>query len=174
MAVVRPDAEVLALVAIAGANLRVGDEAVAAAVEQAADAVTMAVLQERTQIESSVSLWGDLASELLDSPNLDRLRAHAGALAYDLDRPHRVLLIVPTEPAALSATAVAMQRIAPQFGFYPPVATERDDALVLLVASDLNWGQLALELTDESEVSLEIAVGGRYDRTLAALSRNTR
>ena len=94
MAVARPRGEVLGAISL----LDSGEPTTGVDVfelEQAATVLGWELLHSRSVAEAEVALWGDFATELLEDSDVDRLRSHADRLGYDLDQPHRAVLVLP-------------------------------------------------------------------------------
>ena len=70
-----------------------GDETDFLALEQGAMVLATEMFRLRSVAANELRVWGDLASDLLDNPDFERSRSHAGGLGYSLDRPHRALVI---------------------------------------------------------------------------------
>jgi DNA-binding PucR family transcriptional regulator len=90
-------------------------------------------------------MWGDLAVELLLDRNADRVRSHAEALGYDLDRPHRVALVrADVEAAGLLHAVFATLRALDVEGI---AAAVRGD-VGIVVAGEPDWDAFARRLTE--------------------------
>lgn len=75
--------------------------------EAAARVAMIEARQADAVAAAELRMWGGFASELLAGTDPDRLRAHADALGYDLDRPHRVV-VVDTDAAPLDEARVRL------------------------------------------------------------------
>jgi hypothetical protein len=151
--------------------------------EQAASILGWDLLHSRDVAEAEVALWGDFATELLESSDADRVRSHAARLGYDLDQPYRALLVSPSGEAPLDLRDVVTRATA-RLGV-KGLATDRPNGVAVIVAEELSWAELANAVNSECEGRLSIGVGGRYrlqeiTRSLAdaefalALTRSTR
>jgi hypothetical protein len=107
-------------------------------------------------------VWGDLASELLDSPDIERTRSHAAALGYVLDRPHRALVIEPDLPGALPSM-MQLHQLLRTVGLDGRLATSRAHTLVCFVADSADWIRLGKELDQEGLGHLRLGVGDSHD-----------
>lgn len=138
------------------------DGTVRTALEQAALVLATELYRLRSVASNELRVWGDLASELLDSPDLERTRSHAAALGYALDRPHRALVI----EAELPATPPSMMRlhqILRIVGLDGRLTTSRGNRLVCFVADTADWGRLGKELDHEGGGHLRVGVGDSHD-----------
>ncbi len=167
VAVARPRGEVLGAVSL----LDPGRQATGTdlfKLEQAATILGWDLLHTRDVAEAEVALWGDFASELLEDSDEDRVRSHAGRLGYDLDQPHRALLVSPTG----TVPADLPELVARATGHLTARAltTTRPNGVVVIVAQELKWADLAGSLSSEWDNRLRIGVGGRY--RLAEITRS--
>ncbi len=128
--------------------------------EQAATVLGWELLHSRSLAEVEVALWGDFATELLEDSDTARVQSHADRLGYDLDQPHRAVLVLPT---AVVSTDLwdAVNRAITRLGV-KVLSTARPSGVVMIVAEDLKWAEVAKALRSESESPLRIGVGGLY------------
>ena len=159
MAVARPRGEVLGAISL----LDSGEPTTGVDVfelEQAATVLGWELLHSRSVAEAEVALWGDFATELLEDSDVDRLRSHADRLGYDLDQPHRAVLLLPPVPATINLREI-VARATTRLGL-KGLATVRRNGVVLVVAEDMQWNELAKALDPEGEGKARMGVGGRY------------
>jgi hypothetical protein len=159
LAVARPRGEILAAVSLLDPDGQATGVDIFE-LEQAANILGWDILHIRDVAEAEVALWGDFATELLEDSDVDRVRSHASRLGYDLDQPHRALLVSPSGAVTADLRELvtrAMMRIGVKC-----LATARANGVALIVAQELKWAELAGALNSECEGKLRIGVGGRY------------
>lgn len=83
--------------------------------------------------------WSHLADGLLSDEDGGQVRARAGALGYDIDRPHRVVAVRGTTDAAGAADAVARAARAQRA---TALATTHEGDVVLVTPDELDLGAL--------------------------------
>jgi sugar diacid utilization regulator len=156
LAVARPHGRVLG-----GISLLDSDEAPTAVdlflLEQAAAVLGWQLLHERRLAETELGLWGDFMTELMEEPDAGRVRAHAQRLGYDLDRPHRALLVVPDKPSA-ETLQDTVRRATERLGG-DCMVTRRNGGVVVVVGRDLDWSQLASAISGDGGAGVRIGVG---------------
>jgi sugar diacid utilization regulator/GAF domain-containing protein len=111
------------------------------AIDQAKVVLALDVLRQRTAAEAQWQLRGDLVSELLTNPHVDRdaMVARAERLGSDLRLPHAVLVLEEAQPARRAGLGPhpdalrALQRMTVSWARPRPMAAARDDAIVVLV-----------------------------------------
>ena len=130
--------------------------------EQGAMVLSAEMFRLRSVASNELRVWGDLAAELLDSPDIERARSHAAALGYLIDRPHRALVIEMAGPGVLPSMA-AMRRAFRSAHVDGSLATARADGIVLFVADDADWDAFGLQLNGVSQPQLRLGVGDRHD-----------
>jgi len=157
VAVARTDTFVLSVISLVDPDHAAGKHE-AFALEQAATVLAMELFRLRSVAESELAVWGDLASELLDSDDTARGRAHARALGYDIDRPHRAVL-VERATSKVGLLAPAVRRAAQHFNQGTPLMTSRAAGVVLLVDHELPWGAFADAVDEENGGSHRVGIG---------------
>ena len=113
---------------------------------------------------NELRVWGDLATELLDNPDTDKVRSHAAALGYDVDRPHRALVVQAAGNGPLPSME-SVRRILGASRIDGSLATERSDGIVLLVTEELEWNALGERLNGGFHSQLRLGVGDRHEPT---------
>jgi hypothetical protein len=136
--------------------------------EQATTVLGWELLHDRNIAEAEVASWGDFATELLDDSDTGRVRSHAFRLGYDLDRPHRAVLVLPSEPVSGDLGEI-VRRVTARLGL-ECLTTSRSGGRLLVVSEDLDWSELAIAVNAECGDKVRVGVGGRY--RLADLSRS--
>jgi hypothetical protein len=128
--------------------------------EQATTVLGWEFLHDRNVAEAEVASWGDFATELLEDFDADRVRSHADRLGYDLDQMHRAVLVLPSEPASVDLRDI-VRRVTARLGI-ECLTTSRSNGVVLVVAEEPDWVELATALNSECGGKVRMGVGGRY------------
>jgi hypothetical protein len=139
------------------------------ALEDASPAFALEFLRLRSIAEIELTAWGDLATEVLDSPHTDKVRSHARRLGYDPDQPQRAVVIEASNSGDADVQARLRDELA-RLGQPRTLLTVHKGSLVALVAEELDWVGLGAALSRRSAPPLRIGVGGKYE--LAAMSRS--
>ena len=92
LAVAQPSADVLGVLALVDPGGRAGPQELVA-LEHAATILAMELSRLRSLAETELRLRRDLVEDLLAGTDEDSALARAQALGYDLERPHRVLVV---------------------------------------------------------------------------------
>jgi hypothetical protein len=111
---------------------------------------------------NELRVWGDLAAELLDDPDIERSRSHATALGYSIDRPHRALVIEMAGPGRLPSK-VLIQRAFRSAGVDGTLATARKTGVVVFVAEDADWDGVARQLNGTRQPQLRLGIGDYHE-----------
>ncbi len=125
--------------------------------------------ERRNVAEAELRVWGDLATELLDSPDLDRTYSHAKALGCDLSRSYRVLL-VERGGSDIGALAAAVRRAALRVSLDAQLMAQRAAGLVLIIPGDAEWLALSSEIGREAGQLHRLGVGGVHEPGLLGRS----
>ena len=128
--------------------------------EQATTVLGWEFLHDRNVAEAEVASWGDFATKLLEDSDADRVRSHADRLGYDLDQMHRAVLVSPSEPASVDLRDI-VRRVTARLGI-ECLTTSRSNGVVLVVAEELDWIELAGVLSSDCGGKVRMGVGGRY------------
>jgi sugar diacid utilization regulator len=136
---------VIALVASEGDEPN-GDQLV---LEHAATVLALELTHRRALAESELRLRRDLLEELLTGTDVQGARERARALDYDLDRPHRIVLVTGRstrkDPDALFR---AVRRAARAQGL-GSLLVARSGVIALLSDTDGDWVKLRAAVIDE-------------------------
>ena len=164
----QPGSEVLGVIGLHDPDHRADDQA-RSVLEQGALVLATELFRLRSVASNEVRIWGDLAAELLDSPDMDRARSHTAALGYLLDRPHRALVIVGdgSDPEPTMALVRRAFRVA---GVDGRLLTQRATDIVALVEATADVASLASALHDQGAPSLRLGIGDPHDPVQIALS----
>ncbi len=163
-----PGGELLGTIGLLGAGPDVTDWP-AAALAQGAMVLAAEMYRLHSVAANELRVWGDLASELLDDPDTDRSRSHATALGHSIDRPHRALVAEMAGPGPPPSLA-AVQRLLRSVGADGTLATARDAAVVVFVAEEIDWDDLARRLSGTRRPPLRLGVGEYHDPDALAQS----
>jgi|GEM_PF-1291157 len=128
--------------------------------EQATTVLGWELLHDRKIAEAEVVSWGDFATELLEDSDAGRVRSHANRLGYDLDQLHRAALVLPLEPVPGDLRDI-VRRVTARLGI-GCLITLRSNGVLLVVAEELNWTEIANVLSSECGDKVRVGVGGRY------------
>jgi hypothetical protein len=159
VAVARPRGELLGAISL----LDSGDSPTGVdlfALEQAATVLGWELLHSRSIAEVEVALWGDFATELLEDADTVRVQTHADRLGYDLDQPHRAVLVL--QAAAVLVDLLDVVSRATRRRDIRSLSTARPSGMVLIVGEELEWADLAKALKSECDGDLRMGVGGLY------------
>jgi len=126
--------------------------------EQGAMVLAAELFRLHSVASNELRVWGDLAAELLDSPDIDRTRAHAARLGYLIDRPHRALMIEMAGSGSLPPLA-AMRRAFRSAGIDDTLVTTRSAGFVVFVAEDSDWDALGRQLNGPDQPRARVGVG---------------
>jgi PAS domain S-box-containing protein len=161
IAIACPQGEMLGAIGVQDPDSRIGQAGVFA-VEQAANVLAMELFRRRSVAEAELRVWGDLATELVESPDFARSRGHAKALGYDIDRPHRAILVQRPVPV-IGLLTTTLRRSARLIGVDASLMAERAAGVVLLLAEDIEWAEFGRILNREGGEVHRIGVGGRHE-----------
>jgi hypothetical protein len=159
VAIACPRGEVLGAISLLDAGKRATGVDLFA-LEQAATVLGWELLHDRNIAEAEVASWGDFATELLEDLDVDRVRSHAERLGYDLDQMHRAVLVSPSAPVSMELRNT-VRRATMHLGAECLVTT-RPSGVVLAIAQELDWTELASVLGPQCGGKVRIGVGGRY------------
>jgi DNA-binding PucR family transcriptional regulator len=135
------------------------------ALEHGATVLATELARLRSIAESELRVGHDLMDQLLsDGADVSSASARAQALGYDIERPHRVVVVEPKAPArSTDEFCHAVRRAARDQGV-GTLLIVRDESVVLLSDAEPTW------VTFQEAVAKEIggapnrtSVGGRYD-----------
>jgi sugar diacid utilization regulator len=124
-------------------------------VEQACLLAAVELSHMKDLAATELKLWGELAQELLYEPDRHRVRAHARAFQYEIDRPHRVVLIEEDDTDV--DQLVERVRRALRHLCADGIVSVHGQRVVLLAAGDLEWTGLERSLNADTAASVRIA-----------------
>jgi hypothetical protein len=160
VAVVGTDGEMLGTISLWDPDGS-AEESHLVALGQAAMVLALDLFRLRSVAEAEVAAWGDLATELLDGGDTSRARSHAQMLGYDVDRPHRVVL-VQSAGAMGTDLHVKVRNELSGWGRGRLLATLRSDGVVLVIADGLDWLEPASWVASQCGPGVRIGVGGTH------------
>jgi hypothetical protein len=120
-----------------------------AALEYAAAVLSPQMAERHSLAEAELRLGRDLVGELLGGADEETVLAHAEALGYDLERPHRVVVVDGSGDDLLDAVRHAARDLG-----VGSLATTRHGQVVLLSDADTGWRRL------HDAVRRRVGVGG--------------
>ena len=168
LVVARPEGPCVAVIGLLDPD-GLGDDTDFLALELGTMVLATEMFRLRSVASNELRVWGDLASDLLENPDIERSRSHAGGLGYSLDRPHRALVIEPEPPGQLPSME-QLHRAFRAVGLDGRLSTSRADDVVCFVAEDADWSTLRAQLDDQVDGRVRIGVGDRHEVTQLGLS----
>jgi sugar diacid utilization regulator len=168
LVVARPEGACLGVIGLLDPD-GLGDDTDFLALEQGTMVLATEMFRLHSVASNELRVWGDLASDLLDNPDFERSRSHAGGLGYSLDRPHRALVIEPELPGPLPSTE-ELHRAFRAVGLDGRLSTSRTHSVVCFVADDADWSKLGALVDRQVGGRVRIGVGDRHEPTRLGLS----
>lgn len=161
LAVARPRDDIIGVLALVDPDELAGDEA-RLAIEHGATVLAMELARLGSIAEAELRLRRDLVEELLAGTDATSAIARAEALGYDLERPHRVVVVeAAPEPPDSTALFHAVRRAARDCGVGTMLIT-RGPVVVVLADTDRPWGAFRSAVERElRDVRCRVGVGGR-------------
>jgi sugar diacid utilization regulator len=169
VALAEPGEEILGVIALVdpGGTARESD---LVALEHGATVLAMELAHVRTRAETALRLRRDLVEELLAGIDAEHSRTRARILDYDLDRPHRVLVVEcstlghrpsPQPPDTDGSHFHAVRRAARACGAGSLLAS-RGPAVIVLADGETDWERLRDAVLRElrPHSACRIGVGG--------------
>lgn len=159
IALARPRDEVLGVLALVDPDRVAGDHELIA-LEHGATVLAMELAHLRSLAESDLRRARDLVDELLADPSRERVLARAQALGYDLERPHRVVVVAPA--AELTDRDGLLREACSAVAAFQPatLAAPTEHGVALLVEPDVDWTQLRDAVEREHGHPCHVGVGG--------------
>jgi len=159
LAVARPGHDVIGVLALIDPDGDAGDPA-KAALEQGAMVLAMELTRLWGIAQAELRLGRDLADDLLEGTDEEIAIARAEALGYDLERPHRVVVVEGGRTIAdRDAFFDAVRRAARDFGV-GTLLTARRASVIVLSDTDRPWeGFRAVVMRELRGASCRIGVG---------------
>jgi sugar diacid utilization regulator len=166
LAIAHPQGDTLGVIVLVDPERRAGDQELMA-LEHGATVLAMELARVRSLAESELRLRRDLLDELLAGTDTESGLARASALGYDLQRPHRVVVVEGHGPAGerhpLDALTQAVRRAARDEPAGTLLATRGTD-VVLLADAEPDWESLrAAVLRELGGGRIRLGVGERCD-----------
>jgi sugar diacid utilization regulator len=166
LAIAHPQGDTLGVIVLVDPERRAGDQELMA-LEHGATVLAMELARVRSLAESELRLRRDLLDELLAGTDTESGLARATALGYDLQRPHRVVVVEGNGPAGerhpLDALTQAVRRAARDEPAGTLLAT-RGTEVVLLADAEPDWESLRLGVLRElGGGRIRLGIGERCD-----------
>jgi sugar diacid utilization regulator len=151
LAIAHPQGDTLGVIVLVDPDRRAGDQELMA-LEHGATVLAMELARVRSLAESELRLRRDLLDELLAGTDTESAVARATALGYDLQRPHRVVVVEGHGPAGerhpLDTLLQAVRRAARDEPAGTLLAT-RSTEVVLLADNEPDWESLRVAVLHE-------------------------
>ncbi|MGQ0464379.1 MAG: PucR family transcriptional regulator [Sporichthyaceae bacterium] len=150
---------VIALVQADGEDAN-GDQVV---LEHAATVLALELSHQRALAEGELRLRRDLLEELLTGTDLQGARDRARALDYDLDRPHRIVLVAGQSARRDPDALFGAVRRAARIQGVGSLLVARSGVIALLADRDGDWARLRAVVVEElgARATCGIGVGER-------------
>jgi sugar diacid utilization regulator len=172
LAVARPRDDIIGILALIDPDEKAGDDA-KVAIEHGATVLAMELARLSGLAETELRLGRDLVDELLTGTDEASAIARAEALGYDLERPHRVVVVKGGPHADRHELFHAVRRAARDCGVGTLLAS-RGQSVVVLADTDRPWEVFRSTVGRELRGSeYRVGVGGLCDR-VADLPRSHR
>jgi DNA-binding PucR family transcriptional regulator len=133
-----------------------GDQLV---LEHAATVLALELSHRRALAESELRLRRDLVEELLAGTDVEGARERARALDYDLDRPHRVVLVTAASTRKDRDGLFRAVRRATRVHGVGTLLVARSGAIALLSDADGDWVGLRADVVNELGTGATCRVG---------------
>jgi sugar diacid utilization regulator len=137
LAVARPRDDIIGILALIDPDEKAGDDA-KVAIEHGATVLAMELARLSGLAETELRLGRDLVDELLTGTDEASAIARAEALGYDLERPHRVVVVKAGPHADRHELFHAVRRAARDCGVGTLLAS-RGQSVVVLADTDRPW-----------------------------------
>jgi sugar diacid utilization regulator len=162
LTVAQPRSDVLGVLVLIDPDRTASDHELVA-LEHGATVLAMELARMRSLAETELRLRRDLAEDLLAGTDEESALARAQALEYDLERPHRVVVVEGQGRAdGVDPLFQAVRRAARSTGA-GSLLVSRTGTVVLLANVDLDWGKLRRAVLHElggGGGRVRIGVGG--------------
>lgn len=162
LTVAQPRDDVLGVLMLIDPDGRAGEHELVA-LEHGATVLAMELARLRSLAETELRLRRDLVEDLLAGTDQDSALARAQALEYDLERPHRVVVVEGQSRADGTADSLfdAVRQAAASTGA-GSMLVSRSGTVVLLANQDLDWDKLRRAVLHElgGGGRVRIGVGG--------------
>jgi sugar diacid utilization regulator len=168
VAVASPGTDVVGVLALVDPEGRAGDQE-RVALEHGATVLAVELSRLQNLAETERRLGRDLIDQLLAGTDQDSALARAQGLGYDLERPHRVVVVEPDAHTAQADPAEdalfhAVRRAGRDTGA-GSLLVARPGSVVLLADADVPWDRLRAAVSSElGGRQCRLGVGGPADR----------
>jgi DNA-binding PucR family transcriptional regulator len=134
------------------------------ALEYGATVLAIEFTHFRNVAETEMRLRRDIVEDLLAGTDIDSVLVRARGLCYDLERPHRVVLVDTDSDQGSDRLFHAVRHASAGLGIGSLLVT-RADAVVLLAHADVVWDKLRVAVEHAlGSGSCRVAAGGRCQR----------
>jgi sugar diacid utilization regulator len=164
LTVAQPRSDVIGVLALFDPSATAGRQE-QAALEHGATVLAMELARLQSVAETEVRLRRSVVDELLAGTNEPGLLGRAQALGYDLERPHRVVLVAPEGPQPDMETFFDAVRRAARDTGVGTLLSARGGTVVVLAEADRRWDDFrAAVLRELSGGRCRVGVGAVCDR----------
>jgi sugar diacid utilization regulator len=163
-AVASPDEDMLGVLVLVDPAGHAGDQE-QVALEHGRTVLAMDLARLKSLADTELRLGGDLVEELLVGGDEERALARARALGYDLERPHRVIVVEGTARALDDEAFFHAVRRAAGDTRVGSLLAMRGGSVVVLADTDLPWERFRSSvLAQLGRGRCQVGVGGVCDR----------
>lgn len=164
VALAHPQGDILGVIMLVDPARTCGEHGLIA-LEHGATILAMELARVRSLAESELRIRRDLVDELLTGTDEESALTRAVALGYDLQRPHRVLVIESRDHVPDNDTFVQAVRHAAREVSAGTLLMARGSQVVLLADTEADWGSLRCGVIRElGGGRVRIGVGERCER----------
>jgi sugar diacid utilization regulator len=164
LAIGRPHADVVGLLVLLDPDRSAGPQA-QVALEHGATVLAMELARLRSLADTELRVRRDLVEELLVGTDDASALGRARALGYDLERPHRVVVVKSTARTPDDTVFLHAVRRAARAAGVGSLMVARDEAVVVLADADQDWDRFRDTVENEvGAAGCRVGVGGRCVR----------
>jgi DNA-binding PucR family transcriptional regulator len=161
LALAGPQDDPLGVLVLYDPDQRAG-EAERVAVEHGATVLGMELARLRSLAETELRLGRDLVEELLAGIDEERAFGRAQALGYDLQRPHRVLVVEAENDGGDHAALFHAARRAARDAGIASLLGIRGSSVIVLTHTDADWSEFRARVRAElGHERCRLGIGGR-------------
>jgi DNA-binding PucR family transcriptional regulator len=168
LAVAQPRGDTLGVIVLVDPDRRAGDQELMA-LEHGATILAMELARVQSLAESKLRLRRDVVDELLNGTDEESGLARAMALGYDLQRPHRVVVVVVEGPENTGDNDALFQAVRRAARDEPAgsLLVARGAEVVLLADSEPDWEHLRRAVVrDLGDRRARMGIGERCEKVV--------
>jgi DNA-binding PucR family transcriptional regulator len=160
LAIAHPRQDLLGVLVLFDPHGRAGEQE-QTALEHGATVLAMELARLHSLVETELRLGRDLAEELLAGADNQRVLSAAQMLGYELERPHRVVVVDGPDPGRRDETLFhAVRRSARDKGL-GSLLVPRGAAVVVLAEDNRPWEEFRHAVSQRLGGGCRVGVGGR-------------